>query len=173
MRFVVRLIALTAAFAGTVAGATRAQNSRIEPTLCRPDEQIILSCGVARQKIVSVCATKQVSKTSGYFQYRFGKPGKVELQYPADLKNSVEKFRFSSAAHSGGGRYHLRFTNDGYEYIVYDTETRGDGQAGVFARKDGKIASHLRCRAGENSHLSHDAFYVPDREPFEEIDALP
>ena len=60
-----------------------------------------------------------------------------------------------------------------YEYIVYDTEARADEWAGVLIRKDGKIASHLQCRIGENSHLSHDAFYIPEREPFEYIDALP
>lgn len=173
MPFTAGKIGLIAAFATMTNSAGLAQSRQQEPTLCRAEEQIIFSCGVAGQKIASVCATNKVSKTSGYFQYRFGKAGKIELQYPADLSNSVSKFRFSGSAMSGGGRYHLRFTNEGYEYIVYDTQSRGAEWAGILVRKGGKVASHLKCRIGENSHLSSDAFHIPEPEPFEDIDTLP
>ena len=54
--------------------------------LCQTDETVFFSCQTRSKKWISLCGTLPAS-----LQYRFGKPGKVELQYPengADGKTS-------------------------------------------------------------------------------------
>ena len=42
-------------------------------SLCAKDERIIFSCPIKRPaKIVSVCASKDLTSDRGYLQYRFG-----------------------------------------------------------------------------------------------------
>src|SRR5882762_6235267 len=49
-------------------------------SLCAKDERIIFSCPVKRPaKMVSVCASKDLTSHRGYLQYRFGLPGNIEL----------------------------------------------------------------------------------------------
>src|ERR1044071_2779627 len=60
-------------------------------SLCARTEQIIFSCLTKRSgssspttpaKIVSLCASRDLDKERGYLQYRYGLPGKVELEFP-------------------------------------------------------------------------------------------
>src|SRR6266480_5829555 len=52
-------------------------------SLCTKDERVVFSCPVKRPaKIVSVCASKDLTSEHGYLQYRFGLPGKIELEFP-------------------------------------------------------------------------------------------
>ena len=62
-------------------------------TLCAADERVIFSC-VLRQtaKSVSVCASKDLTNEKGYLQYRFGMPGKIELEFPKDRANTQQQF---------------------------------------------------------------------------------
>src|SRR2546430_9257893 len=58
---------------------------------CAKDERIIFSCPVKRPaKIVSICASKNLTSEQGYLQYRFGLPGKVELEFPKDRTGTQE-----------------------------------------------------------------------------------
>jgi len=57
---------------------------------------VIFSCAVKRPaKIVSVCASKDITAEKGYLQYRFGLPGKIELEYPKDRTGTQQKFKYS------------------------------------------------------------------------------
>src|SRR5688500_5940508 len=52
-------------------------------TLCAKTERVIFACVLRRPaKIVSVCASKDLTRDTGYVQYRFGSPAKIELEYP-------------------------------------------------------------------------------------------
>lgn len=52
-------------------------------SLCAADETIIFNCATKPAgKIVSLCASKDLTKDKGYLQYRFGLPSKVELEFP-------------------------------------------------------------------------------------------
>src|SRR5213592_3963102 len=58
-------------------------------SLCAKDERIIFSCPIKRPaKIVSVCASKDLTSDRGYIQYRFGLPDKVELEFPKERAGS-------------------------------------------------------------------------------------
>ncbi len=65
-------------------------------TLCAKDERVIFSCPVKKPaRIVSVCASKDLTSERGYLQYRFGLPGKIELEFPKDRKGTQEKFHYT------------------------------------------------------------------------------
>ena len=90
-------------------------------TLCARDERVIFSCPVRKPaKIVSVCASKDLAQDRGYLQYRFGLPGKVELEYPRDRKSTQEKFQYTHYFRARFDTTSIAFTIDGYEYSVFD-----------------------------------------------------
>ena len=64
-----------------VAASAQGKNLQVN-TLCAKDERVIFACVLKQPaKIVSVCASKNVTSETGYLQYRFGLPGKVELEF--------------------------------------------------------------------------------------------
>ncbi len=90
-------------------------------TLCAKDERVIFSCPVKRPaKIVSVCASKDLTSDHGYLQYRFGLPGKIELEYPKDRQGTQQKFKYSHYFRAQFDLTEIGFTIDGYEYSVFD-----------------------------------------------------
>lgn len=143
--------------------------------LCQPDEQLIFGCEI-EHKLLSVCASADVSKTSGYVQYRFGKPGKIELTYPATKVAPQGKFFLASAGFSGGGANIIRFNNSGYEYLVFDRMRRtnftpgephdAEFHAGIVTRRHGKITSTRLCDNNDAS-VRALAFEVLETEEFD------
>src|ERR1700674_3312279 len=98
------------------------QPSALQPnSLCARDERIIFSCPVKRPaKIVSVCASKDLTSEHGYLQYRFGLPGKIELEFPKDRIGTQQKFQYTHYFRARFDLTELTFTIDGYEYQVFD-----------------------------------------------------
>ena len=90
-------------------------------SLCAKDERIIFSCPIKRPaRIVSVCASQDLTSDRGYLQYRFGLPEKVELEFPKDLKDSQKKFQYSHYFRARVDLTEISFTINGYEYQVTD-----------------------------------------------------
>ncbi|CAN0625838.1 protein of unknown function [Burkholderia multivorans] len=59
-----------------------------EATLCQPHEEIYFSCLVGR-RIISLCASGNISPSNGCVQYRFGELNHVKLQFPGKLHPPV------------------------------------------------------------------------------------
>src|SRR5712671_7188645 len=99
-----------------------AASKSLQPnSLCAKDERIIFSCPVKRPaKIVSICASKDLTSERGYLQYRFGLPGKVELEFPKDRNATQQKFQYSHYFRARFEMTSINFTIDGYEYSVFD-----------------------------------------------------
>jgi hypothetical protein len=90
-------------------------------TLCAKDERVIFSCPVNRPaKIVSICASKELTAERGYLQYRFGLLGKLELEYPRERQGTQAKFQYSHYFRAQFDMTSINFTIDGYEYSVFD-----------------------------------------------------
>ncbi len=53
-------------------------------------------------------------------QYRFGLPGKIELEYPKDRQGSQEKFKYYHYFRAQFDTMMLDFSIDGYDYEVFD-----------------------------------------------------
>jgi len=90
-------------------------------SLCAKDERIIFSCPVKRlAKIVSVCASKDLTSERGYLQYRFGLPGKIELEFPRDRTGTQQEFQYTHYFRAQFDLTEINFTIDGYQYQVFD-----------------------------------------------------
>ena len=98
------------------------QPGALQPnSLCAKDERIIFSCPVKRPaKIVSLCGSKDLTSDRGYLQYRFGLPGKIELEYPKDRQGTQQKFTYSHYFRAQFDMTEIGFTIDGYEYSVFN-----------------------------------------------------
>jgi hypothetical protein len=106
----------------SAAATNRSQPANAQPnTLCAKDERVIFSCPVKRPaKIVSICASKDLTNDRGYLQYRVGGPGKIELEYPKDRQGTQAKFQYTHYFRAQFDMTSINFTIDGYEYSVFD-----------------------------------------------------
>jgi len=111
MKFVLFVVLLTAVF-----------TTPPTPTsLCGADENIIFSCTTKPSgKIVSLCSSKDLTKDRGYVQYRFGLPGKVELEFPKTREQSQQAFKYSHYFRAQFDQTEISFTSNGYQYSIFD-----------------------------------------------------
>jgi hypothetical protein len=148
---VVPTIALLLAFAAS---------AQAPPTLCQAGERVYFSCATEpRGRVVSLCGSEQLGEASGYLQYRFGRPGAIELEFPPARAGSVERFRYYHYVRPLVDRQGVTFEAGGYQYSVLDhseAETApAERTAGVEVAKDaaGAGARELPCREPVTSEL--------------------
>ena len=126
MRIQIPAIAFTVAVVCISLSGSRnsasSQPATLQPnTLCGRDERIIFSCPLKRPaKIVSVCSSKDLTSERGYLQYRFGLPGKIELEFPKDRTGTQEKFHYTHYFRARVDLTEISFSINGYEYQVTD-----------------------------------------------------
>lgn len=90
-------------------------------TLCGKTERVIFACVLRRPaKIVSVCASKDLTRDTGYVQYRFGSPAKIELEYPKDRTGTQQKFEYTHYMRALVDLNEINFSVDGVDYSVVD-----------------------------------------------------
>ena len=116
----VACVATSSANNSIVPAAT--QPGTLQPnSLCAKAERIIFSCAVKRPaRIVSICASKDLTSDRGYLQYRFGLPGKVELEFPKGRNETQKQFQYSHYFRFQVDLTAINFTIDGFEYSVFD-----------------------------------------------------
>ncbi len=91
-------------------------------TLCAKTERVIFACVLRRPaKIVSVCASKDLTRDTGYVQYRFGSPAKIELEYPKDRTGTQQKFEYTHYMRALVDLNEINFSVDGVDYSVVET----------------------------------------------------
>ncbi|MDR6393131.1 hypothetical protein [Paraburkholderia phenoliruptrix] len=134
-------------------------------TLCNAHEEIYFSCHVG-EKIVSVCASGNISPKNGYVQYRFGKLGRIELEYPKLPYPPMGFFSISDIDQGNVQTTHLKFKSGRYNYVVYS-----GFPSGLYVKKDGRIISNLICDSGGYESISPRAFRgIPVKPPQGNID---
>jgi hypothetical protein len=91
-------------------------------SLCEKDEKIVFSCTTAGKaaKIVSLCSSKELTKDRGYLQYRFGLPGKIELEYPQQREQTQTAFKYSHYFRAQVDQTEISFTSGAYQYTIFD-----------------------------------------------------
>jgi hypothetical protein len=95
-------------------------------TLCQPDEQVLFSCPVKyKDRLVSLCGSKDLSAANGYLQYRFGAPDKIELQFPEQRENSQKALHYGHYFRAQVDQARVYFTKDKYLYELF-TDEEGD-----------------------------------------------
>lgn len=116
-------------------------------TLCDGDENTIFSCQTGK-KIVSLCASANLSASSGYLQYRFGSgKTRVELEYPKSKEHPKGNFLFGDAAYGArSSATNLQFSIGRYTYTVYRLRASfSDETAGIAVKDAAGVVSYLRC----------------------------
>jgi hypothetical protein len=103
--------------------AGSAAPTRKPATLCEKNETVIFSCGMRKStKILSLCASKELDQQKGYVQYRFGQPGKVELEYPASRQSTQSAFTYARYTRPLVTYLALRFEANGYKYAIHQDD---------------------------------------------------
>lgn len=115
-------------------------------SLCQAEETILFSCMTKQNKIISLCASKGLSATNGYIQYRFGKKDAIELIYPTNQTMPASKaFQGRAQMFSGGGGIYLRFKNKAYDYLIYEGIGKGWTVSGLILLKNSKFLTYFAC----------------------------
>jgi hypothetical protein len=123
-------------------------------SLCTADEQVIFSCSLQRSgKLASLCGSKDLDKTTGYIQYRFGLPEKTELEFPSERSDTQQKFRYAHYFRARVDETEISFDNKGYRYTIFDSY-QGDMKPiemsqgiRVSALSGSDKETELRCRS--------------------------
>ncbi len=131
---------------------------RAMPSLCLAGEEPVLSCSVRGGKILSLCARGES------LQYRFGRRGSLELAWPEQPAPAKGRFFFSVTGYAGGFEERIRFSNQGYDYVLFNCVIAGrwfsDGtrkrfeDAGVVIHRGGWFVGKQLCRSGWDSRRS-------------------
>jgi hypothetical protein len=124
---VTRLRAITVALYVMLAlgMSTRAQSDDRSTCLCEREEVRYFSCQTARGKAIALCG-----RDNRFVQYRFGKRGKIELQFPASV-DSPETLRYASYMRFETESYEVTFTSSGVRYSIFDYTEGKERSAGV------------------------------------------
>lgn len=127
------------------AAAAAAPTSSSTPT-CAPPERTIYSCA-SKARLVSVCATDSA------ITYRAGAGGHTDLQIVSHAGDGVAHLGTIRGPGSGGRQIGLRFSNAGYDYLVFSstngsgTDAPGERRSGVVVMKESQTIASLPCAA--------------------------
>jgi hypothetical protein len=88
---------------------------------CAPGESIFFSCAVGKgEKVVLLCASRDLTATSGTLYYRFGAPAKIELEYPSRPHGAARKFKHAHYSRYQTSRVELSFAIGSKTYALFD-----------------------------------------------------
>jgi hypothetical protein len=136
-------------------------------SLCVAKEQIIWTCTTTKNKIASVCASKNLTAEKGYVQYRFGSIGKVELELPKSQTGSQKFFKYSRYTRPLVTMLSLTFENNGFNYEIHDddnSEEKPPVQASSIDVTNGDKSSSINCRQPTYGSLMKLEDIVPKNE---------
>jgi hypothetical protein len=100
-------------------------------------------------------------------QYRFGRAGEIELEFPKGRQNTKGMFRYAHYIRPRVDRSEVTFENDGYEYALFDYY---EGEGGPAASEKGvRVTSPgnkpkevvLRCLGAATSNLGALSEVIP------------
>jgi hypothetical protein len=162
-----------------------AKEREVQPrSLCMPEERVVFNCTTG-SKLASVCAMR-ASSGQHLVQYRFGRPGIVEIAVPPRSRDAARHVALQDAQSDSGHAAYLRFDWGNHVYYVYEASERGGvnlvtGQstridpAGVLVREDGVTVKRYRCATGTEwfSQIRDAGFPLAVMRPKPEVVADP
>ena len=135
------------------AHASMSLGSNRATSLCASTERIVWSCEVrAQRKWASICGSKDLDKSRGYLQYRFGRPNQIELEFPRERTRTQTAFQYFRYTRPRVTHLAVRFENGGATYTIYHDD---NSEEGTYANEDnievkpagaGAKEQTLRCR---------------------------
>ena len=139
-------------------------------SLCENDEKIIFSCTTAAKsaKIVSLCASNDLAKDRGYLQYRFGLPGKIELEFPQQRDQTQTAFKYSHYFRAQVDQTEISFTSGAYEYAIFDDyngeQEPAQHDQGIRIQPNTGKEITLKCRGKAKAQYGDLAGVFPEPE---------
>jgi hypothetical protein len=100
---------------------TSAANHTVADSLCSPGERVVFSAfAEGSNKLVSICSSRHLDSRRGYLQYRFGRPGKVELQFPPGRQHTQRAFTYTRYTRPLVTYLTLTFTTNNHRYSIHE-----------------------------------------------------
>lgn len=132
----------SAAATANVAAPAATPVNLIKGSLCETDEQVVWTCQ-AGARTISVCASADLNPKEGYAQYRIGRPGALEMEYPTTRVHPRGRFTYTLYPQ---GNSTLSFTNGAYKYSLF--EDLRSTEDGVYVERGDDLISNIRCNSG-------------------------
>lgn len=124
-----------AAFAFVVSSFST--GSLAQQDLCAKDEVTVWSC-TTEAKVYSLCASRDLSPTAGYLQYRAGRNSRREFAFPDPPAHPKGRFLLRLAPRGAA----LSFSNGDYEYWIYEPLA---GSTTIEVSKSGAAIGTVTC----------------------------
>ena len=164
-----RILIIAAVAVCFVPGTSLSNMAQLQPgTLCEQTEKIVFSCPIVNsRKTVSLCSSNELTKEKGYLQYRYGVPGKVELEFPTKREQTQTAFKYSHYFRAQFDMTDISFVNGDTEYSVFDDY---NGEEKPVRHEQGvKITTPkhewvLSCRGRAKAHYEDLAEVFPEPE---------
>jgi hypothetical protein len=135
-----------------------ASSASAAESLCSNQETTEFSCSTGK-KIISVCASKELTTAKGYMQYRFGPKGAAEIQVPAVQNHPNPLVQSGTLTFTGGGGAYLRFLKGDFRYVVYTATGTGWGKkSGVAVEEGDKLIANIKCKGPTQSAIGPKLF---------------
>ncbi len=109
---------------------------------------------------MSLCSSPELTKDKGYLQYRFGLPGKIELEFPKEREKSQQVFKYTHYFRAQVDLTEISFNSDGHQYAIFDDyngeERRTRTAQGVkITAPDQRKEVTLNCRERAKADYSN------------------
>jgi hypothetical protein len=117
-------------------------------SLCGGDEATYFECALPDGKKLAVCGALPER-----LQYRFGRPGAIELAHPAAANDGPRTFVIARYHRYRTDRLTLRFEREGVSYTVFDDQEDGRGRGGVQVKTADARVHERVCVGAVDSHL--------------------
>ena len=117
-------------------------------SLCTAAEITLFHCPVSRGRQIAICASGTPGAPDARAQYRFGRPGHVELSYPADAATGPQELLTSQYGRPGVDRLTIHFETPAAEYYVSDWTEAGEPSikgVDVTPKQPGVKGVHVAC----------------------------
>jgi len=118
-------------------------------SLCAGGETAYFECAMASGKLLAVCGALPER-----LQYRFGRPGAVELAHPAAADEGPKTLLIARYHRYRTDRLALRFEREGVSYSVFDDQEDGRRRGGVEVKTVDARVRELVCTGQVASRLS-------------------
>lgn len=121
-----------------------ALSSDRRPHLCQQTEVAVFSCKVGN-KIMSLCASPDLTEGSGTMSYRYGRRGAIELEHPRTPAHPKKAFQAGIDASQRGD--FVRFSRGGYTYTIYALVGRSsrNEEDGLLITRGATAVRNLKC----------------------------
>lgn len=116
--------------------------------ICHAGETTYFQCSTAHHKSLGLCGNLPST-----LQYRYGKPGKVELQFPDQAADGAKLLLYAHYHRYQTDRSEVTFSHAGVDYAVFDYTESGKRSAGVHVTTADGAEHEVLCDGAIHGRL--------------------